>query len=113
MVLTFASLFGAPLLNRETTVARTAGVAIGVVGMLPWMWLMFSMIRAGDEFIRRLFLITFGFAFAGVLLLLMTLGLLVRAHFMKPPDLFLVWVVFVLLWLVALLGTKFYFERAR
>jgi hypothetical protein len=90
-----------------------AAVAIGVGGMLPWMWLIFVIIRAGDEFLRRLHLIALGLAFGGSMVLLVTLGWLVRADFMDPPDLIVVWAGCLVLWLVALLGTKSYFERAR
>lgn len=111
-------LGAAPLLARHlvwsgTIFGRMAGVVIGVGGTLPWMWVMFSVIRRGDEFVRRLHLIAFGLAFSGALTLLVTLAWLVRADFIERPDLLLVWVGCLVLWLIAILGAKLYFERAR
>jgi hypothetical protein len=90
-----------------------AAVVIGTGGMLPWMWVVFAIIRRGDEYVRRLHLIAFGFAFGGAIVLLVTLGWLVRADFINPPDLTFVWAGCLILWLVALLGAKRYFERTQ
>jgi hypothetical protein len=108
-----APLLALYLIDRETTLARAAAVAVGAGGMLPWMWVIYQMIRRGDEFVRRMHLIAFGFAFGATLVLLVALGWLVRADFMDPPDLIVVWAGCMVLWLVALLGAKSYFERAR
>jgi hypothetical protein len=107
-----APLVAIQLVDRGTTLARVAAVVLGVGGMLPWMWVVFSIIRRGDEFVRRLHLIAFGFAFGGALVLLVTLGWLVRADFIDPPDLMLVWLGCLVVWFIAIMGAKRYFERA-
>jgi hypothetical protein len=77
------------------------------------MWVVFSIIRRGDEFVRRMHLLALGFAFAGALVLLVALNWLVRADFMYPPDLMIVLLVCLVMWFVALLGAKRYYERSR
>ena len=108
-----APIVASHLIDQETTPARAAAVMVGVGGILPWMWVMFSVIRKGDEFVRRLHLIALGFAFGGTLVLLVALGWLVRADLMRPPDLIAVWGGCMVIWLVALLAAKFYYERSR
>ena len=108
-----APLMAMRLIDRGTTWARVTAVVVGVGGMLPWMWVVLSIVRRGDEFFRRLHLIALGLAFGGVIVLIVTLDWLVRADFIYPPDLMLVWVGGLVLWLVALLGAKRYFERTR
>jgi hypothetical protein len=113
ILLIAAPLMALRLIDRGTTLTRAAAVVVGVAGMLPWMWVVFSIIRHGDEFVRRLHLIALGFAFGGALVLLVALNWLVRAEFMYPPDLMIVLFGCFILWFVALMGVKLYFERAR
>jgi hypothetical protein len=113
ILLIAAPLMALRLIDRGTTLTRAAAVVVGVAGMLPWMWVVFSIIRHGDEFVRRLHLIALGFAFGGALVLLVALNWLVRAEFMYPPDLMIVLFGCFILWFVAVMGVKLYFERAR
>lgn len=113
VVLVAAPLIASHLIDRGTTLARISAVVVGVAGMIPWMWVVYSIIRRGDEFVRRMHLIAFAFAFGGALLLLVTLTWLVRAEFIYPPDLMIVLLGCVFLWFVALMATKRYFERTR
>ena len=99
------------LIQQETTFARAAAVAIGVLGMLPWMAVLIVIIRHGDEYERRMHLIAIAIAAGASVMLLVTLGWLSRAWFIEPPDLMVVWFAFLVLWFVALVGTKRYFER--
>jgi hypothetical protein len=100
-------------IRHETTPWRAAGVFVGVAGMVPWIWLVSHLIRHGDEFERRMHLVAIAVAAAAGLIFLVTLAWLVDAHFIEPPDLALVWVAMLVLWLIAMLGTKRYYERER
>src|SRR5262245_50798348 len=113
VVLGAAPIAAVRLIDRDTLLARAAAVVVGVGGILPWMWVLFRIIQRGDEFVRRMHLIAVAWASAGALILLCAVGWLVQAGFLREPDLLLLWVLFLLLWFVALLGTKLYFERAR
>jgi nicotinamide riboside transporter PnuC len=113
LILGAAPLAASHLIDRGTTFARIAAVVVGVLGMLPWMWVVFSIIRRGDEFVRRMHLISFAFAFGGSLMLLVALEWLVRADLIYPPDLMFVLLGCLLLWFLSLMATKHYFERAR
>jgi len=113
VVLGVSPVLARHLVRSGTTFGRVAAVVIGVGGTLPWMWVVLSIIRRGDEFVRRLHLIAFGLAFSGSLVLLVTLGWLVRADFIGQPDLMIVWAGCLLLWFMAIMGAKLYFERAR
>ena len=99
------------LVESSSTPVRVAGVALGVGSMLPWIWVVAGIIRGSDEFLRRLHLVALAFAFFGSLMLVVVLDWLVRAEFMAPPDFILVWAAFLVIWLVALVVTKRYFER--
>jgi hypothetical protein len=101
------------MIDRRTTLWRIAGVALGVAGMLPWMWIVSVIIRRGDEFVRRMHLIAIAVAATAGLLLLITLDWLVRASFVEPPDLMLIWPALLVFWVLALVGTKRYYERSR
>jgi len=68
------------LIDRETTAWRAAGVVVGVGATLPWMALMATIIRRGDEFVRRMHLIAIAIAAAASLLLLVILDWLQRAY---------------------------------
>jgi hypothetical protein len=113
VVLGIAPLMALRLIDRGTTLTRAAAVILGVGAMLPWMWVVFWIIRRSDEFVRRLHLLAFGFAFGGVLVLLVALNWLVRAEFIYPPDLMIVLFGCLVLWFTALVGVKRYFERSR
>jgi hypothetical protein len=113
IVLGAAPILAHDLLERGSLVARVAAVIVGASGVLPWMWVVFTMIRRGDEFVRRMHLVACAFAFAGALIVVSVLDWLVRAGFAPRPDLMILWVGFLILWLVALLVTKRYFERER
>ena len=101
------------LIDRETTAWRAAGVVVGVGATLPWMALMATIIRRGDEFVRRMHLIAIAIAAAASLLLLVILDWLQRAWFIESVDLVVIWPACLVLWLVALIGTKRYYERER
>ena len=105
-------LVAARLINQHTLVARIAGVVIGAGAMLPWMWVVFVMIRRADEYSRRIHLVALGAAFAAALILVVALAMLVRADFIGPPDLMVVWLTLLAIWFVALMGAKVYFERS-
>jgi hypothetical protein len=98
-------------IRHETTSWRAAGVAIGVGGTIPWLWLISILIRRGDEFVRRMHLVAIALAAGAGLLLLIAFDWLERARFIEQPDLMLVWPAMLVLWLIALVGAKRYYER--
>jgi hypothetical protein len=99
------------LIHVHTAAARIAGVIVGIAGMLPWMWIVFAMIRRGDEFEQRIHLAALGVAFAAALVLILALEMLRRAQFIGVPDLMGIWIALLVIWVVAMLGAKRYFER--
>jgi len=101
------------LIERESPMWRAAGVAVGVAGMLPWMWVLVTVIRRGDEFVRRMHLVAIAITAGVSLVLLVTLDWLQRAWFIPTPDLMFLWPGCMVIWLVAVLGTKRYYERPR
>lgn len=113
VVLGGSPIAASALLDRGTPIARAGAVMLGVLGMVPWMWVVFQMIRRGDEFVRRMHLVACAAAFAGALVILAAVDWLVRAEFIEPIDYMLLWVSFLLVWLIALLVTKRYYERER
>ena len=107
------SILGGRLIHQPTTSSRIAAAAIGIGGLVPWMVVVFAMIRRGDEYTRRIHLVALGFAFGGTLLLLSALAWLVRAELIEPPDLMIVWLGCLVLWFAAIMGAKRYFERGQ
>jgi hypothetical protein len=101
------------LIERETTAARIAAVVIGVGSMLPWLWVIVSVIRHGDEFARRMHLVAIAIAGGASLVLMVAMDWLQQAWFIKSADLTLMWTGCLLLWFVTLMATKRYYERER
>lgn len=101
------------LIERETTAWRVAGVVVGIGAMLPWMAVVVGIIRRGDEFVRRMHLVAIALTAAASLLLLVTVDWLQRASFIESVDLVVIWPACLVLWLIALIGTKRYYERER
>ena len=101
------------LVEQETAIVRAAGVAIGVLGFVPWLAMLFVVIRNSDEYFRRLHLIAIAIAATYGLLMMIAVEWLVRASFIEPPDFTFLWVSWLVVWVIALLGTKRYFERAQ
>ena len=109
----FAPFVANALIDTGTLTGRIAGVAAGVLGWVPMVIVVATIISRGDEFQRRIHTTAIAISFGGAFLLLSTLVGLVHAHFIAPPDLSLVWLVLALIWLCALLGAKWYYERQR
>jgi len=101
------------LIERETTASKVAGVVVGVGSMLPWIAVVVTIVRRGDEFVRRMHLIAIAIAAAASLLMLVTVDWLQRARFIESVDLVVIWPACLVLWLIALVGTKHYYERER
>jgi len=111
MVLLGAAPFAAQyLIDRDTAFMRVAGVIVGIAGMVPWLAICVAAIRRGDEYVRRLYLVSIGWAFGEALLLIVTLDWLVKARFIGPPNLSLVWVAFLILWLLSFIVARRRFE---
>ena len=99
------------LIDTGTLAGRTAGVMLGSIGWLPMGWVIAAIIRGGDEFHRRLYLVSLSIAFGASLIALTMLDWAVRAEFMHRPALSVLWMTFALLWLVSLFACKYQFER--
>ncbi|HEX5215083.1 MAG TPA: hypothetical protein VFV98_06440 [Vicinamibacterales bacterium] len=113
VVLGAGPLLALRLIHAGTPLGRAAGVVVGVVSILPWMWVVVGAIRCGDEFTRRLYSIASSISLGGTLVVISALDWLARARFIDPPELIVVWVFSIVLWLVAFIGVKRYYERAQ
>lgn len=113
VILMVAPIFALQLADSPSTAARVAAVLVGAGGMLPWMGIVYLLIRRGDEFVRRMHLVALAWAFGGAILLMAVLGWMVSARFIKHPDLRIVMGGTLVIWVIALFGAKFYFERER
>jgi hypothetical protein len=106
-----SSFIAARVLRTEpaSAVVRGAMVALAVAGVLPWAWVVARVIRAQDEFSRRLHLIALSFAFGATALLLFTAMFLQKAAFIDyvslPPILGTMMVVW---WLSIVVTTRYY-----
>jgi len=112
--LNFATLapIGASLcIETGTLPGRILGVVLGSVGWLPLVWVIVAIIRAGDEFQRRLYLVSLSVAFGASLVTLTMLDWATRAEFIRRPPLSLLWALFAIVWVVCLLIFKQRFER--
>ena len=99
------------LIDMGTVAGRAAGVAVGVLAWAPMIWVVTKLVRAGDEFERRLHLTALAVSFVCALVLIGALDWLVRAEFLAPPPLNLLWLLLALLWFLAIVGTKRWYER--
>ncbi len=106
-----APLAAASLVHSDDVAVRAVAVVLGVCGLLPYLWVIFAIVRGGDEFTRRIHLIAASIAFAASLVLLSLLAWLVEARFVLRPPLLLLWVVCTLLWAVAIIVVTRYFKR--
>ena len=88
-----------------------AGVTLGAVSWIPMAVVVAAIIRAGDEFERRIHLVALALSFGSALLLLTALDWLVRADFLSPPPLMAIWLAFTGLWVFWLFIVKRRFER--
>ena len=92
---------------------RISGVVVGMLSMVPWLVVTVAAIRHGDEFTRRLHLISAAITLAVTILLTGAVHWLERARFIEAPDLMLIWVASLLIWAATVFGVKRYFERAQ
>jgi len=99
------------LVDSDDTLVRAAAVAIGATSLWPYLWVVLWMVRSGDEFTRRIHLIAAAIAFGASLMILSLLAWLDDAHFIHRPPLQLLWLVFALLWAVAIVVVARYFKR--
>jgi len=108
---TVAPIGAGMLIETGTLAGRVAGVVLGSIGWLPVAWVVVAIIRAGDEFNRRLYLVSLSIAFGASLVALTMLDWAVRAQFIHRPPLSVLWITFAGLWLLSLLICKYQFER--
>ena len=106
-----APVLAIQLIKTGTLVGRVAGVTLGAVGWIPMAAVVAAIIRAGDEFERRIHLVALALSFGSALLLLTALDWLVRADFFSPPPLMAIWLAFTVLWVLWLFVVKRHFER--
>jgi hypothetical protein len=86
-------------------------VALGTAAWVPLAVVIVVMIRACDEYERRIHLVALAMAFAGALALLTLLDWLARARFIRPPALGVVLLGVAALWFVSIVLVKRHFER--
>ena len=99
------------LIHTHSLAGRIAGVFVGTAAWVPLFTVSTIIIRASDEFVQRMHVAALALAFASALMLLALLGWLVDAHFMRAPELKVLWMVFALLWAIWLFAVKHHFER--
>lgn len=97
------------LIDTGTLAGRIGGVVLGTAGWAPLAVVITAIIRAGDEFERRIHLIALALSFASALVLLALLDWLARAEFIWPPPLRLIWLAFCVLWLIWIVLVKRHF----
>jgi hypothetical protein len=111
VVAVVAPLVAFSLIHLGTPIARLSAVVIGTLGWAPYVVVIVAVVRAGDEYQRRLFLTTTAVAFAAALLVLTTWSWVVEAGLARQPSLHVLWIVFGVIWIVCLLVIKWRFER--
>lgn len=106
-----APIAASRLIHTGTLAGRIGAVALGTFGWIPIIYVIYSIIRQGDEFVRRIHLVAIAMAFAGAFVLISLLDWLVRADWIQRPSLSVVWLGIAILWVVSLLICKRHFER--
>ena len=106
-----APLAAGMLIETGTLPARIVAVVLGSISWLPMAWVVVAIIRAGDEFHRRLYLVSLSLAFGASMVALTALDWAVRAEFIQRPPLSVLWLTFAGMWLVLLFVCKRQFER--
>jgi hypothetical protein len=104
-------LFAIWLINTGTLAGRIVAVVLGSVSWIPMAFVVAWIIRAGDEFQRRIHLVALALAFGSALLLLAMMDWLVRAEFIWRPPLQALWLAFAVIWVIWLFIVKHRFER--
>ncbi len=90
---------------------RAAAVIIGVLGFVSWPLATARLIRAQEEFTRRIHLIALAIAFVATGLFLFTTDLLQRAGFIDYVSLMTIWLVMLGAWCLAIIGAEWYYRR--
>ena len=100
------------LLTRGTpsTGVRAAAVAIGIGGLLPWVWMAARAIASQDEFTRRIHYVALSCTFAATGVFLFAVDLLTRAHFIDYVSYMHIWMFMVSTWLLAIVFTNRYYR---
>jgi len=111
LVALFAALVAERLIESRVVGVRMAGVLVGTVGWIPMILMIVLIVRAADEFARRMHLIAIAAAFTVFLVLLTLLDWLARGQFLEPPPLRVLWLGAAVLYFICILITKRYFER--
>jgi hypothetical protein len=101
------------LVESGSTAWRVVGVVVGVVAWVPIGLVVAFIIRDGDEFHRRIHLVTLSISFGGALVLISLFDWLVRAEFVSRPQLSVMWLLIAILWVVVLFAVKRFYERER
>jgi hypothetical protein len=106
-----SSFIAARVLSAEpaSVVVRGAMVALAVAGVLPWAWVIARVIRAQDEFSRRVHLVALSIAFGVTALLLFTAMFLQQADFVDYVSLpAILGTMMVVWWLSIVVTTRYY-----
>jgi hypothetical protein len=93
----------------SSAIVRGAMVALAVAGVLPWTWVIARVIRAQDEFSRRVHLIALSIAFGVTALLVFTAMFLQHAGFLDYVSLpAILGTMMVVWWLSIVITTRYY-----
>ncbi len=106
------SLIAARVLNGHppSALLRGAVVVLAVGGGLPWIWVLARVIRAQDEFSRRLHLVALSIAFGATALLVFTAMFLQAAGFIDFVSLPAILGTMMMTWWLSILVTSRYYR---
>jgi hypothetical protein len=95
--------------HPQSAVLRSAMVMLAIGGVLPWTWVLARVIRAQDEFSRRLHLVALSIAFGATALLVFTAMFLQEAGFIDYVSLpAILGTMMVVWWLSIVVTTRYY-----
>ena len=89
---------------------RGAMVVLGTLGTLPLVWTLGRLIRAEDEFSRRIHLAALGVAFGALAVCLVSGDLLVRAGFIDDVSFGAIWMGMLVIWWLSIVITTRYYQ---
>ena len=96
--------------DKPSAGVRAAAVAIGIGGLLPWVWMAARSIASQDEFTRRIHYVALSCTFAATGVFLFAVDLLTRAQFIDYLSYMHIWMFMVSSWLLALVLTNRYYR---
>ena len=99
------------LLDGDPSPARRMGaVALGIAGVLPWIWMAARAIVFQDEFTRRIHFVALSWAFAATGVFVFAADLLTTAHVIEDLSYTTTWMFMLVAWWVSILFASRYYR---